>query len=453
VHLLLVGLSHKTAPVELRERVDFQARGVDKALAAVATRGSAREAVILSTCNRAEMYTAVDEVDGARADLVRFLGEYNGIDPSDVRPHVYDLSDLDVARHLFRVAAGLDSLVVGEPQILGQVKEAHTAAGEMQSVGPVLNRLFHSSFAVGKRVRTETGLASGAVSVSFAAVALARKIFGDLKGLSVLVIGAGEMGKLTALHMKSQGVQHVTIVSRTMAHAARTAEAIGGAAAAPWDDLDATLGASDIVITATGASAPILTKGRIEAIMRPRRNRPLFVIDIALPRDVEAATGEIEQVFLYNIDDLQATVRENLARRASEVARAESIVNEEVDKFGTWLRSRGAIPTVVALRQRFENIRRAELERLDFKMSALPPEARARVDEITHLIVEKLLLTPTEQLKSVGDTETVGAYTEALTRLFGLADGERPPAAEAPPAEDGDRRVEPFARTKNRGQR
>ena len=186
------------------------------------------------------------------------------------------------------------------------------------------------------------------------------------------------MGKLTALHMKSQGVQHVTIVSRTMAHAARTAEAIGGASAAPWEELDAALGASDIVITATGAAAPILTKAHIEAVMRPRRNRPLFIIDIAMPRDVEPAAGEIEQVFLYNIDDLQATVRENLARRASEVARAEAIVGEEVEKFGAWFRSRGAIPTVVALRQRFEAIRRAELERLDFKLSALPPEARAR---------------------------------------------------------------------------
>jgi glutamyl-tRNA reductase len=240
----------------------------------------------------------------------------------------------------------------------------------------------------------------------------------------VLVIGAGEMGKLTALHMKSQGVHHMTIVSRTMAHAARTAEAIGGASAAPWDELDAALEASDIVITATGAAAPILTKAHLEGVMRPRRSRPLFIIDIALPRDVEPAAGEIEQVFLYNIDDLQATVRENLARRASEMVRAEAIVGEEVDKFSAWFRSRGAIPTVVALRQRFEAIRQSELERLDFKLSTLPPEARTRVDEITHLIVEKLLLTPTEQLKS-GDADAVGAYAEALTRLFALADEEQ----------------------------
>ncbi len=441
MHLLLVGISHRTAPVDLRERVDFQTRGVAAALRALAARGSAREAVVVSTCNRAELYVACDEATATRQDLVHFVGDFNGVASTDIAPHVYEVVDLDVARHLFRVAAGLDSLVMGEPQILGQVKDAHTYATDAHTAGPVLNRLFHTSFAVGKRVRTETGLGSGAVSVSYAAVALARKIFGDLDGRSVVVVGAGEMGKLTAIHMKSHGVQHVTIVSRTMAHAARTAEAIGGASAAPWEELDAAVGGSDIVITATGAAVPILTKAHVETIMRPRRNRPLFIIDIAMPRDVEAAAGEIEQVFLYNIDDLQATVRENLARRATEVARAETIVDEEVEKFGAWFRSRGAIPTVVALRERFETIRRTELERLDFKLSSLPPEARARVDEITHLIVEKLLLTPTEQLKSLSDADTVGAYSEALTRLFDLGDQEPR------------RKVEPFTRPPRRGPR
>jgi glutamyl-tRNA reductase len=238
-------------------------------------------------------------------------------------------------------------------------------------------------------------------------------------------------------------------VSRTMPHAARVAQAIGGAAAAPWADLDAVLGASDIVITATGAAAPVLTKARLEAVMRPRRNRPLFLIDIAVPRDVEPAAGEIEQVFLYNIDDLQAAVRDNLAKRSGEIAHAEAIVAEEVDKFALWLRSRGAIPTVVALRHRFESIRRSELERLEFKLSALPPEARTKVDEITRLIVEKLLLTPTEQLKAVGDAEAVGLYSETLTRLFGL--GAEDDAADG--REDTGRRVEPFTRSKNRSPR
>jgi glutamyl-tRNA reductase len=451
VHLLLVGISHRTAPVELRERLDFQARGLDDALQALSSRHATSEAVIVSTCNRAELYAACEDVEASRAAIAEFIGDYHGIDPSAVTPHIYGVTDLEAARHLFRVAAGLDSLVVGEPQILGQVKEAHGAASAAHTSRTFLNRLFHASFAVGKRVRTETGLGSGAVSVSFAAVALSKKIFGDLKGRNVLVIGAGEMGKLTALHMKSQGVHQVTIVSRTMAHAARTAEAIGGASAAPWEELDTVLGSADIVITATGAATAILTKPHLEAVMRPRRNRPLFIIDIAMPRDVEPAAGEIEQVFLYNIDDLQATVRENLARRASEVTRAEAIVSEEVEKFGQWLRSRGAIPTVVALRQRFESIRRSELDRL---ASTLPPEARARVDDITRLIVEKLLLTPTEQLKAVSDPETVGTYSEALTRLFGIEQKQPDADAASEPSEERrvhrDRRVEPFVRPNKR---
>jgi glutamyl-tRNA reductase len=444
MHLLLVGISHRTAPVNLRERVDFAARGVPAALEALAASGLTREAIVVSTCNRAELYAACEDPAAAREGLTAFLSDFHQVAREELAQHIYSLDGLDTARHLFRVAAGLDSLVVGEPQILGQVKRAHHAASQARTTGPLLNRLFHSSFAVGKRVRTETALGSGAVSVSYAAVSLARKIFGDLNGRQVAVLGAGEMGKLTALHLKSQGVQHVTIVSRTIAHAARTAEAIGGASAAPWDELDSIIRSSDIVIAATGAASPILTKAHVESVMRPRRHRPLFIIDIAIPRDVEAAAGEIEQVFLYNIDDLQATVRENLSRRESEVARAEAIVSEETDKFATWFRSRGAVPTIVALRQRFEAIRRAELERLDFKLTSLPPEARARVDEISRLIVEKLLLTPTEQLKAAGDADILTVYAEALNRLFALGDAE--PLAAVP----DERRVEPFTRSRPR---
>ena len=461
MHLLVVGISHRTAPVELRERVDFQARGLELTLRTLASRrlGGGSEVAVLSTCNRAELYAACEDVSAAKAELVAFVGAFHDLDAATIEPHVYGVADLDAARHLFRVAAGLESLVVGEPQILGQVKEAHHAARQAETAGPLLNRLFHACFAVGKRVRTETGLGSGAVSVGYAAVALARKIFGNLDGRNVVVLGAGEMGKLTAQHMKSQGVRNVTIVSRTMAHAARTAEAIGGATAARWDDLDSALESSDIVIAATGAATPILTKARVEAVMRPRRGRPLFIIDIAVPRDVEAAAGEIEQVFLYNIDDLQASVRENLARRAGEVTRAEAIVDEELEKFGTWLRSRGVIPTVVALRQSFEATRRAELDRLDFKLSTLPPEvredARTRVDEITHLLVEKLLLTPTEQLKSIADPETATLYAEAISRVFNLAEAAAERDGGLGALDSGsearqENRVEPFSRTKSR---
>src|SRR5260370_13371843 len=256
MQFLLIGISHRTAPVELRERVDFHVRGIEQALTALAKRGSTCEAVVLSTCNRAEIYAAGEDLAAGRLDLPLCVAELHGVDHADVTPHLYALVDLDAVRHLFRVAGGLDSLVVGEPQILGQVKEAHTIAANAQVVGPVLNRLFHSSFGVGKRVRTETGLASGAVSISYAAVPLAKKIFGDLTSRTVVVLGAGEMGKLTALHMKSQGVQRITIVSRTIAHAARTAQAIGGASAAPRVEPPNPKGALPHLIHATRPDPP-----------------------------------------------------------------------------------------------------------------------------------------------------------------------------------------------------
>jgi glutamyl-tRNA reductase len=318
------------------------------------------------------------------------------------------------------VSAGLDSLVVGEPQILGQVKTAYATAQELRSTGALTNRLFHSAFAVGKRVRTETGLGEGAVSVSYAAIALAKKIFGDLQGLGVLILGAGEMAKLTGIHLQAQKVRQITIASRTLQTAEKLASQLDGRAV-PWSELDRALGAADIVVTATGATEPVLTRARVEEVMRPRRNRPLFIIDIAVPRDVEAAVGDLDQVFLYNIDDLRTIIKENLARRSSELSRADSIIDEEVRRFVAWMQSREIIPTVVALRQRFEAIRQAELNRLEPKLSSLPPEARARLDEITHLIVEKLLLTPTEQLKSVNDDTMVALYVDALNRLFSLA--------------------------------
>jgi glutamyl-tRNA reductase len=237
------------------------------------------------------------------------------------------------------------------------------------------------------------------------------------------------MAKLTGIHLQAQNVRQITIASRTLQTAERLARQLGGRAV-PWSELDKALGAADIVVTATGATDPVLTRARIEEVMRPRRNRPLFVIDIALPRDVEAAAGDLDQVFLYNIDDLRTIVKENLTRRSGELARADAIVDEEVGRFVSWMQSREIIPTVVALRRRFEAIRQAELTRLEPKLSSLPPEARARLDEITHLIVEKLLLTPTEQLKSVSDETMIVAYADALNRLFSLAAEERTQPAE-----------------------
>ena len=416
--LFTVGMSHRTAPVELRESVDFSRGGAAEALAAIADRGISREMVVLSTCNRAEIYAIVG-ADGPDA-IGRFFADYHQLPLGRISEHLYVRQGADVARHLFRVAAGLDSLVVGEPQILGQVKAAYATASDHGYTSAVTNRLFHSAFAVGKRVRSETGLSEGAVSVSYAAIALARKIFGDLTGLNVVILGAGGMAKLTGIHLKGQHVREITIASRTLRTAEVLARQLEGRAV-HWTELGDALATADIVITATGATEPVLTRSGVQDVMRPRRQRPLFIIDIAVPRDVDPEVGNLDQVFLYNIDDLQSIVKDTLARRSSELERAEVIVEEEAARFTAWLHSREVIPTVVALRERFEAIRQSELTRLEPKLSGLPPEARARLDEITQLLVQKLLLTPTEQLKALRDESVVAAYSDAINRLFDLA--------------------------------
>jgi len=380
--------------------------------------------VVVSTCNRSEIYVASEDPSRARAELVSFLSEYHGLAPEVFLPHLFVKEDAAAVGHLFRVAAGLDSLVVGEPQILGQVKDAFQTAHERRCAGPLLAKLFNWSFGVGKRVRTETAIGEGAVSVSFASVALARKIFGHLDGRRVLVVGAGDISTLTAQHLRAQGVGEIVISSRTLAHAEALAATVAGRAV-PWEQMTAALGSTDIVITATGSQRPIITRQHLESTSDGRRrSAPLFIIDIAVPRDVAPDVAEIEQVFLYNVDDLQSIVDENLSRRGAEITRAEHIVAEELARFSSWQRSRGAVPTVVALRQKFETIRRTELQRLEHKLAGLPPDSKVRVDEITRLIVEKLLLEPTEQLKALPDEETQVAYTEAINRLFRLRPDE-----------------------------
>jgi len=418
MRLFAVGLSHLTAPIELREQVDFTRAGVAAALEGLAARHVAREMAVLSTCNRAEVYVASD-ADHAVESLFSFFAEYHGVPPDELSPHLYMHHGAGVARHLFRVAAGLDSLVVGEPQILGQVKAAYTLASNARFTGTVLNRLFHVAFAAGKRVRSETGLGEGAVSVSYAAIALAKKIFGGLTGLRVLILGSGEMAKLTGVHLRAQQVREITLASRTRASAERIAPQIA-ANVIDWSGIDRALERADILVTATGASSPVLGRAEVERAMRLRRERALFIIDIAVPRDVDPDAGALDQVFLYNIDDLQGIVKGNLARRTAELERADAIIDAEATRFAAWLQSREIIPTVVALRERFESIRRAELQRLQPKLNGLPPEAQAQVDQITRLLVEKLLLTPTEQLKAVSDNALAATYSDALNRLFSL---------------------------------
>jgi glutamyl-tRNA reductase len=424
VQLVAVGINHRSTPLELREAADFRRDGLDAAHAALARCALVREAVVLSTCNRSEIYAAV-EGDGVADACARFMAEYHGLAWERLAPHVFVKRGADAARHLFRVAAGLESLVVGEPQILGQVKDAFAASERCKRTGALTSRVFSTAFTVGKRVRSETGLGEGAVSVSYAAIALAKKIFGNLSGRDVLVLGAGEMAELTGVHFQAQQVRGITIASRTLATAEALAAKLRGTAVA-WSSLSDALKQADIVVSATGAASAVLTRRMVEDAMRGRRGRPLFVIDIAVPRDVEPEAGVLEQVFLYNIDDLQAIVQENLSRREAELARADAIVGEELAKFTAWLQSRRVVPTVVALRERFEQVRQSELRRLEPRLASLTPDARARVDEITHLIVEKLLLTPTEQLKAVGDDTTMVSYADALSRLFALADEKSP---------------------------
>lgn len=443
MRLLVLGVSHHTAPIELREKLAFSANELPAALALLAAEPALGEVVLLSTCNRTEAYVTCRNLEEGHESLIAFFSSARGIPIDELRAHVYTRTEADAARHLFRVAAGLDSLVVGEPQILGQVKQAYAAAAERHTTGAVLNRLFHTAFTAGKRVRSETGLAEGAVSVSYAALGLARKICGDLQGLTVLIVGAGEMAELTARHLAAHKPARVFVCSRTAAHAEALAREVGGTLVA-WDGLDGALASADVVVTATGAAEPILSRDRIAAVMKGRRARPLFLIDIAVPRDVDPRAAEAENVFLYNIDDLQSIVSENLARRSTETTRAEAIVNEEVERFMAWMRSRTAMPTVVALRQRFEAIRQAELARLQPKIGSLPPEAQARVDEITRLIVEKLLITPTEQLKALSDRDLLASYADVLSHLFALGgneDDEEEGGREAPPKAGEPRRV------------
>ncbi len=423
--LLLLGISHHTAPVDLRERVDFSKRGLTAALRELAMEPSPAESVVLTTCNRAEIYVACEDAGVTRSDLTRFMSRFHDVPERELGPHLYTYSGGDVARHLFRVASGLDSMVVGEPQIFGQVKEAYAIASDKRSTGVLLNKLFTWSFAVGKRVRADTGLGEGAVSVSYAAISLARKIFGSLKDLTVLMVGAGEMAELTATHLRSQQVRRIAVTSRTLARADALARKVDGTAVT-WAAIDDELLKVDIVVTATGAPTPLITAATLDRVMRARLNRPLFIIDIGLPRDVEPAAGAREQVFLYNIDDLRTIVSENLARRQERTARAEAMVCDAVKEFLVWLRSRGTIPTVVALRRQFETVRKAELKRLEPKLNGLSQEARALVDEITRLLVEKLLLTPTERLKTTDDEVTAVQYSEAIAQLFSLADDPPP---------------------------
>jgi glutamyl-tRNA reductase len=425
MQLTLVGLSHKTAPVEIREKLTFPANRQGDALGRLTCTNDVAEAVILSTCNRTEIYAVTSGHCDGPAAVIDFLCDYHDLDRAGLVPSLYTLQGESVVRHLFRVVSSLDSMVVGEAQILGQVKDAYDHAFENGAAGRVVNRLFRLSFEVGKRVRSETAIGEAAVSISYAAVELARKVFESLSGRTILVLGAGKMSELTAKHLVSQGVRSVLVANRTYERAVELAERFEGEAIR-YDDLFERMRDADIVISSTAATHAVVHKEQIVDVMRGRPKRPLFLIDIAVPRDIDPAVNGVPNVFLYDIDDLSGVVESNLAERQREAAKAEIIIEEELATFERWLDGMEVVPTVAGIRAKAETVRAEEMEKALRKLDGLSERELATVDALTQAIVNKLLHGPTARLKAAAEEKDGYAYVDTARQLWGLdADEEK----------------------------
>ena len=419
--LILVGMNHKTAPLEIRERLSITCEDGSDPLAEVLRVPGVEEALFLSTCNRVEILARAGGREAADG-LHGFVFRYGNLDRQEMDRCLYTHYDREAVRHLFRVTASLDSLVMGEPQILGQVKDAYRLAVERKATGAVLNKLLHHAFRTAKRIRTETGIAANAVSVSFAAVELAKKIFGTLKGKTILLVGAGEMSELAARHLIGQGAPRILVVNRTHARAVSMAEEFRGEAVL-IDELARALQEADIVISSTGAAGWVVTAPMVAAALRRRKNRLLFLIDIAVPRDIEPAAGDIDNVYLYNIDHLQEVVDENIRGRLAEARKAEDIVAEELDRYEGWYQTLEVVPTIVSLREKMDGIVRGEMERVSSWLEGLSEADRERVQILASSIVNKILHDPITGLKEETHENGAAVYTEVLRRLFRL-DGE-----------------------------
>ncbi len=396
--LVLLGINHNTAPIDVRERLAIPAGRLADATRTLVHQPGIREGLILSTCNRVELLTLQDDAatpDGASPDLPRFLHEYFSLSPASLQPHFYEFHDREAVRHLFRVASSLDSMVVGEPQILGQVKDAYTVAREVGAVSTALESLLQRTFTVAKRIRTETQIGSSSVSIASVAVDLARKIFGTLQGKTVLIVGAGKMSELAARHLIQQGASTILVANRTESRARLMAgqfETPGcHTAVIPFEALYEQADRADIVITSTGSPQKIFTRSHGQQFLHRRRSRPMFFIDIAVPRDVDPSMNQVEGCFVYDIDDLQQVAAANLADRSREAAAAESIVSREVDKYQQRLQSRDAVPAILALQQNAEAIREAELARAAKRLANLTPDQQAAVEALTRSLTAKLL--------------------------------------------------------------
>ena len=415
--LVVIGLSYRTAPVEVRDGVAVLPQALDAVLQYFSGVPEIAECAVLSTCNRSEVYCVATDIHAARAAVIKGWCDQSGLDADTLGRHLFVYRDTEAVRHLYRVASGLDSMVMGEPQIAGQVKEAGAAALSMGTSKTVLNRLFRAATEVSKRARTETEIATGAVSVSFAAVELAKKIFGDLEGHTALVLGAGEMSELTARHLADNGVKSLLVTSRTFERAQNLAVRVGGRAIS-WDDGIGNLHGADVVISSTSAETYVLERHHVATAMQKRNNRSMFLIDIALPRDIDPAVGDLYNVFLYDLDDLESVVGANLEKRKIEADKVSAIIEEEVGNFSAWINSLAVVPAIVALRGHFQSFMDSELAQAKF--SEFSDDQRAQVANLMRRFMNKVLHKPVTRLREAGEEEDSGAYVAALSYLFDL---------------------------------
>ena len=421
--VFVAGMSHRTAPVEVREQLALEDDKLREVVAALAAQGTAAELMILSTCNRVEVYGVAEAPGEARAAAFRQLGAHRGVGLPSIEPHLYAHSGEEAVRHAFRVAASLDSLVIGEPQILGQVKDAFALAQSCQTVGPVLNALMSQAFRVAKRVRTETEVGRLAVSVSSTAVELARKIFGRLDGKAVLLVGAGEMAELAARLLMEAGAMPLYVANRTLARARELAATLAGIAV-PFEQTATVMAEVDIVIACTAAPEPVVRVAEVRAALAARRSRPLFLIDLGVPRNVEAAVNALDGVFAYDVDDLEQVVESNRRERQREARRAEIMVEGEVGRFLRRLQDVEVVPTIVSLKEKLEAIRRGELDKALARLPGASAEMRAVLEALSQAIVNKVLHAPVVKLRDSSRDGHGRRWTEVVSEIFGL---RRPP--------------------------
>ena len=419
--LLITGVSHKTAPVEVRERLAFREESLPAALADLKARDGVAEAVILSTCNRVEITVTTEDRFDPQAIVDAFLAEQKALDPDQIEPHLYRHEGKAAIHHLFRVAASLDSMVVGEPQILGQLKAAYAAAKNCGSVCGWLDGLITRTFSVAKRVRSETGIGQMAVSVSYAAVELARKIFGSLSNRTVMIAGAGKMSELAARHLRRSGASHVFVTNRTPERAVEMAKLFQGTPV-EYSRFTSMLPEVDILIASSGAPHYILHKDEMQRVISARRNKPMFLIDIAVPRNIEPSVNEIDNIFLYDIDDLQEVVNANLRERAKEADHAESMVAEEVERMMARLKVAEVTPVIVGLQEQLEQIRAAEMDKTRRKYGPFTPEQEQAMEALTRGIINKIAHGPISELRNHAGNPDGAHVVAAIRKAFHLQD-------------------------------